>query len=149
MSCWIALKLRTENRSQQGQQGRKKKDDTKSLPSCPYWDQATWRYRVGSPFLACGVSEKQSTAISGACQIFPFSPLDYPLLFSAEQVLSRCPRFLTTSLFFSSSSLSGIQVVVSFLGRKSLWMVLWLKALWIGKDTRVYQFPAHWSEPYL
>lgn len=84
---------------------------------------------MGSPFLACGVSEQQSTAVSGGCQILPFSPLDYPMLFSAEQVLSRCPRFHTTSLFFSSSSLSGIQVVVSFLGRKGLWMVLWPKAL--------------------
>lgn len=82
----------------------------------------------------------------GGSQPLPFSFLEYSTLFSADQVLSRCSWYHTTFLFFHSFGLSGLQVVVSFLGWRGLWTALQPKALWTGKGIWVHQFWAHWSE---
>lgn len=70
-------------------------------------------------------------------------------VFSTEQVLAECLRYHIAFIFLHSFALSGLHIVVFFLGLKGLWTVLLPKAGWAGKEAWVHQFPAHWSELWL
>lgn len=160
MSCWVALKLGTENKSQQDmpRDSREKKDDTESLPTRPVGGTNTGWQQYGIPIAigtelpgGSGWGSFFSPAMATSSRTHQFCGQSALPIFSPrilDAFLSRPSSLKVLAVLFFPTSLVFLdfRLWFSFLGWKGLWTVLQPTVSWTGKYIWVHHFPAHWRE---